>query len=212
MFNPPLYLKLICTGILSVIAVVLYLLNKDSKPRLYCMIAMLLCTVGDIFMTNTFKINDMVSTIIGASSFMAGHIFYGQMFKTLKGKDSKLKNTGFYIGLVVGLLPIIIMDILGFTAVEEPNTLYLICVPVYVLIITYHIACNYSYGWDKKEGRRIILALAVTLFYLTDIWIFLYMFGLAPKALQDCVWHFYPLAQLLIILLCTPKIIEKKEK
>lgn len=210
MYNPPLYLKLICTGLLSVTAIVLYLLNRKSKPRLWCMIAMLLCTVGDIFMTNTFKIDGMVSTIIGATSFIAGHLAYCNMFYLLKKKEGKLVNLGFIIGLVVGLVPIIVMDIMGFTMVEEPKVLYLIAVPVYVAVISVHIACNFSYGWQIKSWRSIVLALAVLLFYVTDLWIFLYMFDLAPKALQDCVWHFYPLAQLLIILFCTPKIIEKK--
>lgn len=208
--NPPLWLKLVFTALLSVVAVVLFLLNRKSKPRLFCMIAMLLCTVGDIFMTNSFKINEMVSTIIGASSFIAGHIFYARMFMILKSKDSKLVNPGFIIGLVVGILPIIVMDILGFTLVEEPEVLYLIAVPFYVLVITFHIACNFSYAWEIKNWRSIVLALAVTLFYVTDIWIFLYMFKLAPKSLQDCVWYFYPLAQLTLILFCTPKIVEKE--
>lgn len=210
MYNPPLYLKLICTGVLSLVAIVLFLLNRKSKPRLYCMIAMILCSIGDVFMTNSLKINDMVSTIIGALSFILGHLVYAYMFYTLKNKQGKLVNPGFVAGLVVGLVPIIVMDILGFTIVEEPEVLYLIAVPVYVLVITIHISCNFSYAWQIKSWRSIVLAFAVVLFYVTDIWIFLYMFKLAPKALQDCVWHFYPLAQLLLILFCTPKIIEKQ--
>lgn len=199
--NPPLWLKLVMTALLSVTAVVLYLLNKKSKTRFNCMIAMLLCTVGDVFMTNSLKINDMVSTIIGASSFIAGHIFYSLIFIDLLMKDNKkLTNTGFIVGLVVGLLPIIVMDILGFTIVSEPEVLYLVAVPFYVFVITFHIATNFAYGWENKSWRTLVLAVAVVLFYVTDIWIFLYMFKLAPKALQDCVWYFYPLAQLAIIL------------
>lgn len=205
MYNPPLWTKLVATFTLSIIAIVLYLLNRKSKQRLLCMIAMIACSVGDIFMTNTFKINDMVSTIIGATSFIVGHLFYANMFYVMK-KKSKLLNKGFYIGLLLGLIPIIIMDILGFVLVDEPNTLYLICVPFYVLVISIHIACNFSYGFDKKDYKSIILAFAVTLFYVTDIWIFLYMFKLAPKSLQDCVWHFYPLAQLLIIIFSDERI------
>lgn len=209
--NPPLFIKIIMTILLSVLAVVLFLLNKKSKPRLLCMIAMLLCTVGDLFMTNTFKINDMVSTIIGAASFMAGHLFYSNMFYVLsKQEGKKIVNPGFIIGIAVGIIPIIIMDILGFTVVSEPETLYLLAVPVYVLVITVHIACNYGYSFNIKNYRSIILMCAVTLFYITDIWIFLYMFKLAPKSLQDCVWYFYPVAQLLIILFATPKIVGKK--
>lgn len=212
MVNPPLVAKMITTGVLSAVAVILFLLNPKSKTRLFCMIAMLLCSVGDIFMTNAFKIDDMVSTIIGATSFMAGHVFYALMFyNLLKKQGKKLFNPGFYAGIAVGLIPIIVMVILGFTIVEEPSVLYLAAVPVYVLVITFHISCNFSYGWENKSWRTLILAIAVVLFYVTDIWIFLYMFKLAPKSLQDCVWHFYPLAQLLIILFCTPKLIEKKE-
>lgn len=213
MFNPPLYLKLICTGLLSVIATILFLLNRKSKTRLFCMIAMILCSIGDVFMTNSFKIDDMISTIIGASSFIAGHIVYAYMFyRLIKLNKGKLVNVGFIVGLVAGLVPIIVMDILGTTLVGEPSVLYLVAVPIYVLVITIHIACNFSYGWQHKSWRTLILAVAVTLFYVTDIWIFLYMFKLAPKSLQDCVWHFYPLAQLLIILFCVPGVIEKKQE
>ena len=211
--NPPLWLKLIMTALLSVTAVVLFLLNKKSKTRLLCMIAMLLCTIGDVFMTNSLKINEMVSTIIGASAFIAGHIFYSKIFIDLLKKDNKkLVNKGFIVGLIVGLVPIVVMDILGFTVVPEPEVLYLIAVPFYVFVITFHIACNFAYGWENKSWRTLVLAVAVTLFYVTDIWIFLYMFKLAPKSLQDCVWYFYPLAQVAIILLVElPKKLEQKQ-
>lgn len=202
MINPPLYLKIICTLLLSFIAVLLYALNQKSKARFYCMIAMLLCTVGDIFMTNVLKVpNETIATAVGAASFMAGHLFYAYMFYFLSKRDKKpLNKVGIIVGLVVGLVPIIVMDTLGFILVEKPEVLFLIAVPVYVIVITVHIAANFGYSLNLKSYKTVILMFAVVLFYVTDIWIFLYMFKLAPKSLQDCVWHFYPLAQLLIIL------------
>ena len=207
--NPPLYLKLVFTACLSVLAIVLHAINPKSKARRLCMFAMLLCTVGDVFMTNSFKIDDMVSTIIGAVSFMGGHVFYAWMFYQLKEKRPKIRNLGSLIGIIIGIVPIVVIVILGATLVPEPKVLYLCAVPVYVLVITMHIAMNFSYSFEIKSWRSFVLVFAVVLFYVTDIWIFLYMFGLAPKSLQDCVWYFYPIAQLLLILFCAPTIKEK---
>lgn len=205
--NPSLLAKMITTGILSLVAIVLYLLNTKSKARFLCMIAMLLCTLGDIFMTNIFKMNGMVSTVIGAGSFIAGHLFYSNMFYVLlKDKKGQLKNPGFYIGLAVGLIPLIVMEILAIIKVQDKQVLYMCAVPVYVAVITLHIACNFAYSWKLKSWRSIILAGAVMLFYYTDILIFLFMFGLCPAEVENPIWHFYPLAQLLIIVFSVPVI------
>ncbi len=198
--NPPLLLKMISTVLLSVIAIILFLLDKNSKARKLCMIAMILCTLGDFFMTNIFKINSLVTMAIGASLFISGHICYGGMFRELvKDNNSKLVNNGFYIGFIVALLPLIVMLILAYTiAPIKPFILYVIFVPVYTLVIGYHIACDYSYSFSIKSYRSIILMLGVTLFYVTDIWIFLNMYNLCN--IESAIWHFYPLAQLLIIV------------
>lgn len=212
--NPPLFVKLISTALCSILAIILFIFNKESKARKLCMIAMLFCTVGDLFMTNTFKIDSMVTTIIGAAAFIVGHLFYANMFYLLSKKEGVKKfNLGFYAGIVVGILPLLIMEIVAIFTVENPPVLYLIAVPFYVLVITVHICANFTYSWKLKNWRGLVLAFAVTLFYVTDIWIFIGMFNLLPakaaKDLEHCIWYFYPVAQALLILLAVP--LKKKE-
>lgn len=210
MINPPLYLKMICTGLLSALAIVLFILNRKSKARLYCMIAMLFGSIGDIFMTNAVQIDETVSTVIGAFAFITDHLFFTNVYYVMmKEKGIKLINKGFIAGLIAGIVPIIVIDILGFVLVENPVYLFLILVPGYVAVISFHIACNFAYGWEIKSWRSIILALGITLFYVTDLWIFISMFNINP-APMSWVWHFYPLAQLILILFCVPIINKQK--
>lgn len=200
--NPPLYVKMIMTALLSILAVVLFCLNKKSKTRLYCMIAMLLCSVGDVFMTNLFKIDSFASLVIGASSFMAGHVFYGLMFMKLsKQAGGKVKNKGFVAGIIFMLVTLAIQEILGWTYPQEKNTMMLLLVPVYIALIGFHLSMAYSYGYKIKGVRGFLLPASITLFYATDVWIFLNMFNICN--IEHLIWYFYPLGQLGIILLST---------
>lgn len=211
MVNPSILTKMITTALLSVVAVVLFLLNRKSKTRLFCMIAMILCSLGDVFMTNLFKINGTVTMAIGATLFIAGHLCYAYMFKLLiNEKNGKLLNVGLYIGIAVALVPEITMIILSYTIATEPTfILYALFVPVYVIIIGIHICANFAYGWTLKNWRGLVLAIAVTLFYTTDVWIFLDMYNLCD--IESLIWHFYPLAQLCIIVFSTWPLVNKKK-
>jgi len=212
MVNPAKWIKMLATGLLSLIAIVLFLLNKKSKARKLIMIAMILCSIGDVFMTNLFKINGTVSMAIGASAFIAGHLFYAQSNRVLvKQNNGKVLNPGFYIGWAVALVPEITMIIMSFTPLASEPTfiLYAIFVPLYVIMIGVHISYNFSYSYTIKSWRSILMAFGVTLFYVTDIWIFLNMYNICD--IESAIWHFYPVAQLMIILFAVP-ILKKENK
>ena len=70
--------KIIMTAILSITAILLFVF-LGGRSRRECMIAMLLSTIGDVFMVDGV-INWELSTYVGAAFFMAAHIVYAGCF------------------------------------------------------------------------------------------------------------------------------------
>jgi len=193
-----LHIKLFMSVLLSVLSIVLFLTSK-SKVRRYIMIAMLLSTIGDFFMTDTFKIGSF-STIPGALFFMAGHVVYGISFITLaKNSKYKSKSNGTYFGIGFMVLSAIVLGILAFTIPEEKDVLWFFLILLYIAVIGFNLVCNFNYSFQKKGIVGIILSFAIILFYATDYWIFLDMLNVT-SSLMKYVWYFYPLAQLLLIV------------
>ena len=110
----PLWMKIAMTLLLSVLAVILYI-RLGGKARRLCMIAMLLSTVGDFFMTDFFGIGGF-STYPGAAFFMAAHVVYALCFIGLcKDRGFKYFGGGFWTGLVFMVLSAAALGIAAFT-------------------------------------------------------------------------------------------------
>ena len=62
------YSKVVCSILLSLLAVILFLRNR-RKERKLCMVAMILSGIGDIFMTDVLKLGS-AGTVPGAAFFM----------------------------------------------------------------------------------------------------------------------------------------------
>ena len=67
------YSKVACSILLSLLAVILFLQNQIEE-RKFCMVAMILSSIGDIFMTDVLKLGSS-GTIPGAV-FSSLHISY----------------------------------------------------------------------------------------------------------------------------------------
>jgi len=202
--------KILMSITLSVIAISLFLLFK-TKFRKTIMIYMILSTIGDIFMTNFIWINQMVNLFIGAGSFIAAHIVIGiEYIKYSKENNLQYINKGFWGGLSVVILSIILVTILAFTvpAKENQSVLLYFLVLIYAVIIGFNICGNFSYAFNRK-GNQYVLPIAIVVFFITDIWIFLKMLNIYAILNQYFVWYFYPFAQFFIILFIEPF---KKEK
>lgn len=197
----PVYVKMMITAMLSVTAVILYKLFPLSL-RKSCMIAMLLSSVGDVFMVNTPKIGEY-STFIGAGFFIAAHIVYGRGFYSeIRKKERKITTPFFWAGFIVMLLSAVWLGILEFTGAQEKKPVMFLLILVYIAAIGYNVCSMFAYsGYEKKA--TFILPPSVILFYITDVFIFLNMLGI-NNSLRQYVWYFYPVAQLMIILFNSP--------
>ena len=195
----PRIAKVIISILLSALSVVLYL-RLRGKERKSCMLAMLLCTVGDLFMVNLFGLGD-VSTYPGAAFFMAGHVVYGLGFlKESNRKGYVFRNRGFWLGTGLVIAAAVLLGALAFTIPEEPQTLMYFLILIYLAVIGFNLACQFSYA-HSEMGSRVWIAVGMALFLLSDLVIFLNMLAVTP-AHNDFVWATYIPAQLLILLFC----------
>lgn len=202
----PVGAKMIMTALLSLTAIVLYAL-LGGRSRKECMLAMLLSTVGDIFMVDGV-INWEYGVVIGAAAFIAAHFVYAACFKkNIAEAGYEYKNKGFKLGLVLMILSAVSLGILAFTVPEEPVTIMYFGILVYIAVIGYNLCTQFSFAFSAK-GIYFILPFAITLFYATDLFIFNDMLNIEHSSI-GYVWYGYPLAQLLIVLFNSPL---KKEK
>ena len=120
------------------------------------MIGMLLSTVGDLFMTDTFGMG-VASLYPGAAFFMISHVVYGMTFvKASRKKGYNFRNKGFKAGICYVLVLTIILEVLGFTA-PEPVTTMAFLLLVYIAIIAFNLVSQFSYAVSEGGKREYIL-------------------------------------------------------
>lgn len=197
----PLFLKLLMTLTLSALSVVLYFALKCEARRL-CMFAILLSTAGDFFMTDALGIGGF-STYIGAGLFIVAHGLYADCFRRkAKAAGYKYFGGGFFAGLFLMLVSAIALGVAAFTVPAEPRSLMFFLILVYIAVIGYNLCSNFAFSFSAG-GVYLLLPFAITLFYATDVFIFLDMLNIS-HALRQYVWYGYPIAQLLLILFNSP--------
>lgn len=198
--------KIIISVLLSLTAVLLFAF-LGGRSRKECMIAMLLSSIGDVFMVDGV-INWSMSTYVGAAFFMAAHIIYaGCAVKNAKERGFEYKNGGFRLGLWIMILSAVLLGVLAFTVPEKPVPIMFFLILIYIAVIGYNLCSQFSFGFSAK-GVFYVLPIAIFVFYLTDIFIFLDMLDI-EHSLRNLVWYGYPPAQLGLILFNSPL---KKEK
>ena len=127
----PAYAKMIMTAILSITAILLFVF-LGGRSRRECMIAMLLSTIGDVFMVDGV-INWEYSTFVGAAMFIAAHIVYAGCFvKNINERGYTYCNKGFNAGLWLMILSAVILGALPDTVLFPKPVLFRFC-PRYVL-------------------------------------------------------------------------------
>ena len=188
--------KLLISFSLSFLSVGLYVYFRGNERSL-CMIAMLLSTVGDLFMTDTFNMG-AASTYPGAAGFILAHIVYAVCFvKAGKDKGYRLANRGLYAGMGLTLAVVIVLTVLMFKITGSIQGMYFPLL-AYLAIIGLNLCCQFSYAVNEK-GLRYFLIVGMSLFIISDMVVFLPMLNISPEH-NDFVWATYAPAQLLIIL------------
>lgn len=192
----PLVAKLIASVSVSLLSVILFITFKGDTRR-GCMVAMILCTFADFFMTDFFGLGD-VSLYPGAGLFMLAHVIYALTFiRAEKRKGYKYVNAGFFMGIAYVSAIVILMTVLAFKVPEPVTSMYFLIL-IYIAVITFNLLSQYSYAINEL-GTTHLLIPAMTLFLFSDFIIFLNMLNVTP-AHNDLVWLTYIPAQLLIVL------------
>lgn len=193
----PVPVRLILTALLSMLAVILFLVCR-TQPRKSAMIAMLLSSCGDVFMVISAAWGQL-ATYAGAAFFIAAHIVYGGGFyEQLKAKGQPRINAGTYAGIVLMVLSAVGLGIAAFTVPEDKKPVMFALILVYIAAIGYNVTSTFSLA--KAFGRTyLILPFAAVVFYVTDVFIFADMLNI-DHTLRQYVWLAYPEAQLLLIL------------
>lgn len=197
----PDYARMIITFCLSAVSLVLFLVYRHEL-RKSCMLAMFICSVGDIFMVFRDEIGAF-SAFIGAGLFIAAHILYGSGFyKEIKRNKRRIINPGFYIACCLMALSAIWLGVSEFSGKQPAMPVMFALILLYIAAIAYNVCSMFSYAYHFKKSA-VVLPFAVTLFYITDIFIFLDMLQI-NVSLRQYVWCFYPPAQLCILLFNSP--------
>ena len=173
-----------------------------GRERKICMIAMLLSTLGDVFMIDDLVPIGTVGVFIGAAFFMLAHIVYSYCFiSASKRKGYKFFNGGSIAGICTIAAATAALTAAMFVKTGEIQSMYFPLL-LYLAIIGMNIACQFSYAASEK-GMRLFLILGMALFLVSDCTIFLWMLNIT-RAHNDLVWFTYIPAQLLIILFNSP--------
>lgn len=191
--------KVIISFLLSIASIVLFIKYKSINRKM-CMFAMISSTLGDVFMTDIVNIGSM-STYFGATFFIVAHIIYALCFiNASKRKQYKYYNKGFYVGLTITIIVIIILTIIMFIKTGSIQSMY---IPLlgYLLFIGFNLVSQFSYAYSEK-GKRLFLMLGMLLFIISDFLVFLPMLNICEgtPSFNDYIWFTYIPAQLLIIV------------
>ena len=197
------YSKVVCSILLSLLAVILFLRNRREERKL-CMVAMILSSIGDIFMTDVLKLGS-AGTVPGAAFFILAHIVYAVcFFRAGKRNRFRILNNGFTAGVCLTVSAAALLTILMLAKTGRVQAMY---VPIlgYLAFVGLNLITQFSYSFNRK-GSFYFLPAAMTLFLISDFLVFLPMLAVVQESvIYDLViWMFYLPAQLLIILFNSP--------
>ena len=197
------YSKVVCSILLSLLAVILFLRNRREERKL-CMVAMILSGIGDIFMTDVLKLGS-AGTVPGAAFFILAHIVYAVcFFRAGKRNRCRVLNNGFTAGVCLTVSAAALLTILMLAKTGRVQAMY---VPIlgYLAFVGLNLITQFSYSFNRK-GSFYFLPAAMTLFLISDFLVFLPMLAVVQESvIYDLViWMFYLPAQLLIILFNSP--------
>ena len=190
--------------LMSVLAVALALFRR-SKHRWFCAAAMVISTLGDVFMTRFMDIDEIFPNyfVIGAVLFMIAHVMYCLCYRTL------IKQKGFRVfnGGVIAAQIIAAVCVVYFSAVcirRQSLSIFPLAM-VYLCAISSSCSMIYSYTWSEFKRRPLVIfaSIGAVSLFLSDL-----IIGLDAMAgvtqFNYLIWWLHPIGQILIILSAEP--------
>ncbi len=191
----------ISTG-LSLFALIVALTMKT--PHFYlCFVAMFICTIGDIILANFygFKVKFPFPIFIaGGVVFMFGHLGYVIAFiERMNELGYTYFNTGFKLAVTFVIASYLIL--IYFAKKKKGITLLAagLCA-LYAFFVGLNLCTSVSFAWSHG-GWVWIRAFGSLCFFISDYLIGIdRLVGGPERLLQQGIWGFYPVGQLLLLL------------
>lgn len=192
----------VLTMLMSALALVLAVCFH-TKDRWWCLAAMLMSTIGDIILMNFRDIGKKMPVpyfYVGAVFFIVAHLLYTKgYFTMIREHGFRYINPGFWTAAGVILTAGVIVTILSLRDREASPGMYVLCL-LYMCIIGTACATIFSYAWSVRSWRSTA-ALGALSFFISDYIIGIdKLMGYTTPAMQDAIWWFYPIGQILIII------------
>ena len=189
--------SLVLTVLLSAFALALAAVSS-STVRWLCFAAMLMSSIGDIFLMHFQVIERHVPNdfAAGAGCFMLAHLLYTACF----GRKISAAGFGYFNGGTAAALAIAAGCLIYFLFVCG-NRSQLPLALIYLAIILLNCATVFSYAWSRGIGSPLALLAAVgaVCFLASDLVIGLGVL-VNEHRFDYLIWWLYPIGQILLIV------------
>ena len=192
--------KIILSFFMLLLAVLLAVFIKTSD-RIICIFAMLFSFIGDFAMNypSFRKNNPKKSLILGGIAFIIAHLFYFYIFFTkIQENNFSFFNSGATFAIL--LLMFITFFMLIKTKSNRRSKLFYFGI-LYLWITGINYIAIFSYASSVKSIESLAF-LGGLLFLTSDVIIGCEQFiHLRSKIARELVWWFYPLGQIILIIM-----------
>jgi len=192
--------SLVLTGAMSLLAFVLALCFP-TPARWLCFAAMLLSSVGDIFLMHLPVIEKNLPDyfVFGAAAFMAAHLLYALCYaRLIRQSGAAILNPGAMVMVCIAVL-VAAWFVLSARKYGRMDQMPLIL--VYIVMISLDAAMVFSYAWSQgiANPMAILAAAGSVSFFISDLIIGLGMV-MGISRYDHLIWWYYPIGQILMII------------
>lgn len=186
---------------MSLFAVALALIFRTAD-RYLCMAAMIISSFGDVLLMNFLGLSRVLPNYftLGAVLFMSAHMFYFAAFLYLIRKQNyPVINAGFFFGIGLITSAFILLTYLTVKTGRLNFGMFILCF-IYLIFIGANCCIIFSLAYSAK-GIALLTAVGALSFFISDLIIgFDRLAGISSPLLDDLVWWFYPVGQVLLLI------------
>ncbi len=191
----------VLTVLLSLLALTLALIFR-TRDRTFAAAAMLVCSLGDLVMTNFGNIRRFLpfpGLYLGAALFIVGHLLYIAAFASLIRKNRyPVYTRAFGMGVVLTAAVFAAVVVFMVTGDTFPGAAMAAVCGIYACVIGASLSLIWSYAYSERTVRSVAAA-GVLVFFLSDL-----IIGMGAlcqvNQFDSLIWWLYPIGQLLLIL------------
>ena len=192
--------SLVLTGLMSLLALALAICFP-TPARWLCFAAMLLSSVGDVFLMHLPVIEKNLPNyfVFGAASFMVAHLLYALCYaRLIRQSGAAIWNPGAMLMVCIAAL---VAAWFVFSAGKYGRMDQLPLILAYIVMISLDAAMVFSYAWSQGLANplAVLAAAGAVSFFVSDLIIGLGMV-MGVSRYDHLIWWYYPIGQILMIL------------